>query len=76
MSEMTQIISKIDDLIRAFCEIQRKSIEVEHLIGEKKQLRALLFETVIVLENSRKSFKSLQLETLRKNIMEVLSSTE
>ena len=42
---------------------------------QKQRLKETLLETIQVLEESRKGFKSKQLETLRKKLIEVLAET-
>jgi len=41
----------------------------------KRRLKETLLETIQVLEESRKAFKSKQLETLRKKLIKVLAET-
>ncbi len=41
----------------------------------KQRLKETLLETIRVLEESRKAFKSKQLEALRKKLIEVLAKT-
>jgi len=41
----------------------------------KHRLKEVLLETIQVLEESRKAFKSKQLEALRKKLIEVLAET-
>jgi len=41
----------------------------------KQRLKETLLETIQVLEESRKAFKSRQLEALRKKLIEVLAET-
>ncbi|MBN2467675.1 MAG: hypothetical protein JXD19_05940 [Deltaproteobacteria bacterium] len=41
----------------------------------KQKLRETVLETIQVLEESRKAFKSKQLEALRKKLIEVLAET-
>ncbi len=43
--------------------------------ADNGQLRQVLYETIEVLEETRKAFKSKQLETLRKKLMKVLMET-
>jgi len=41
----------------------------------RQKLKEILLETIHVLEDSRKAFKSKQLETLRKKLIQVLAET-
>ncbi len=43
--------------------------------GSANQLRQALYETIEVLEETRKAFKSKRLETLRKKLMKILMET-
>ncbi len=43
--------------------------------GSVNQLRQVLYETIEVLEETRKAFKSKRLETLRKKLMKILMET-
>ncbi len=59
---------------RASCEIP---IEFHPMLDEpfRKLLRQVLAETIEVLEETKKAFKSRRLEELRKRLMEVLKET-
>lgn len=55
--------------------VDRQQAIVETLEPRTDRLRATLVETVAVLEQTRSSFKSRQLESLRKKLLEVLTES-
>jgi hypothetical protein len=65
-------------LLNVFGRVKDKSpLELHPVVDEpfRKSLRKVLAETIEVLEETKKAFKSKRLEELRKRLMDVLKET-